>query len=58
MCTGLGGFIGPNVLGYLKDQTGGYEAGMFSLSAGLVGSIIILLVLGKVMSARQARLTV
>ncbi len=56
MCTGLGGFIGPNVLGYLKDTTGGYEAGMFSLSAGLVGSIIILLVLGKVMAARNARL--
>lgn len=55
MCTGLGGFIGPNVLGYLKDTTGGYEAGMFSLSAGLVGSIIILLVLGKVMANKQAR---
>ena len=58
MCTGLGGFIGPNVLGYLKDQTGGYEAGMFTLSAGLVGSIVILLVLGKVMAKREIRATV
>ena len=56
MCTGLGGFIGPNVLGYLKDRTGGYEAGMYTLSAGLVCSIILLLVLGRVMTARQARL--
>jgi len=56
MCTGLGGFLGPNILGMLKDSTGGYAAGMFTLSAGLVGSIIILLVLGKVMAARNARL--
>ena len=56
MCTGLGGFIGPNVLGFLKDRTGGYEAGMYSLSAGLVCSIILLLVLGRVMAARDTRL--
>src|SRR4029077_8663275 len=31
MCTGLGGFLGPNILGMLKDRTGGYEAGMFTL---------------------------
>jgi len=54
MCTGLGGFIGPNVLGFLKDRTGGYEAGMFSLAGGLVCSIFFLLVLGRVMSARRA----
>lgn len=56
MCTGLGGFIGPNVLGFLKDRTGGYEAGMFTLSAGLVCSIILLLVLGRLMATRMARL--
>ena len=38
------------ILGMLKDSTGGYAAGMFTLSAGLVCSIIILLVLGKVMA--------
>jgi len=52
MCTGLGGFLGPNILGLLKDRTGGYEAGMFALSAGLVCSIILLFVLKRVMAAR------
>jgi ACS family tartrate transporter-like MFS transporter len=56
MCTGAGGFIGPNVLGFLKDKTGGYEAGMYTLAAGLVCSIILLLVLNRVMSARMTRL--
>jgi len=56
MCTGAGGFIGPNVLGFLKDRTGGYEAGMFTLAGGLVCSIILLLVLGRVIAARQARM--
>ena len=55
MCTGLGGFLGPNILGMLKDSTGGYAAGMFTLSAGLVCSIVILLVLGKVMAARNGK---
>jgi ACS family tartrate transporter-like MFS transporter len=58
MSTGLGGFIGPNVLGMLKDRTGGYAAGMFTLAAGLIFSIIILFVLGKVMATRQARIAV
>jgi ACS family tartrate transporter-like MFS transporter len=53
MCTGLGGFIGPNVLGFLADRTGGYAAGMYTLAAGLVCSIILLLVLGRVIAARR-----
>jgi len=53
MCTGAGGFIGPNVLGFLKDRTGGYEAGMFTLAGGLVCSIILLMVLGRVIAARR-----
>jgi len=44
--------LGPNILGLLKDRTGGYEAGMFALSAGLVCSIILLFVLKRVMAAR------
>jgi len=53
MCTGAGGFIGPNVLGFLKDRTGGYEAGMFTLAGGLVCSIVLLMVLGRVIAARR-----
>ncbi len=53
MCTGAGGFIGPNVIGLLKQQTGGYAAGMLALSGGLVLSVVILVLLGKVMAARS-----
>ena len=53
LVTGAGGFIGPNVIGLLKQETGGYAAGMLALSAGLVLSVLILLLLGKVMAARR-----
>ena len=53
MCTGLGGSIGPYILGLLKDKTGGYAAGMFTLAGGLVCSIALLLVLGRVIAARR-----
>jgi len=53
MCTGAGGFIGPNVVGLLKQQTGGYAAGMLALSAGLVISVALLLLLGRVMAVRR-----
>jgi ACS family tartrate transporter-like MFS transporter len=52
MCTGLGGFLGPNIIGLLKQGTGGYAAGMFALAGGLVVSVVILLLLGRVMAAR------
>jgi len=55
MCTGLGGFLGPNILGVLKDRTGGYEAGLFALAGGVVCSIILLFVLQRVMTAKLAR---
>ena len=53
MCTGAGGFIGPNVVGLLKQATGGYAAGMLTLSAGVVISVVFLLLLGRVMAARR-----
>jgi len=56
MCTGLGGFLGPNIVGLLKQGTGGYAAGMLALSACLVISVIILLVVGRVIAARRTAL--
>ena len=53
MCTGAGGFIGPNVVGLLKQPTGGYAAGMLALSAGLVISVALLLLFGRVMAVRR-----
>jgi ACS family tartrate transporter-like MFS transporter len=54
MCTGLGGFLGPNIIGLLRQGTGGYTAGMFALAGGLVVSVVILLLLGRVIAARTA----
>ena len=53
MCTGLGGFLGPNIVGLLKQGTGGYAAGMLALAACLVISVIILLLVGRVIAARR-----
>ncbi|MBU2704270.1 nitrate/nitrite transporter NarK, partial [Sporomusaceae bacterium BoRhaA] len=39
----LGGFVGPYVLGWLKDHTGTYEAGLYFLAAcALVSAAITL----------------
>jgi ACS family tartrate transporter-like MFS transporter len=39
----LGGFVGPYVVGYLKDRTGSYFAGILYLSASaLVASMLVL----------------
>ena len=48
--------LGPNIVGLLKQSTGGYAGGMLALAGGLVGSVIILLVLGRVMAARESRM--
>ncbi len=53
MCTGLGGFLGPNIVGLLKQGTGGYAAGMLALAAFLVISVVILLLVGRVIAARS-----
>ena len=53
LSTGLGGFIGPNVIGQLKQWTGGYTAGMFALAGGLVLAVILVLALGRVIALRQ-----
>lgn len=45
--TGLGGFLGPTVVGLLKQQTGDYAAGMAALALGLTLSATILLIMGQ-----------
>jgi ACS family tartrate transporter-like MFS transporter len=45
--TGLGGFLGPVVVGLLKQQTGDYAAGMAALALGLALSATILLIMGQ-----------
>jgi ACS family tartrate transporter-like MFS transporter len=43
--TGLGGFIGPVVVGMLKQQTGGYASGMVALATGLVLSAALVILM-------------
>jgi ACS family tartrate transporter-like MFS transporter len=50
--TGLGGFLGPTVVGKLKEQTGDYAAAMAAMAAAQVVAAAIMLVLGRAMAAR------
>ncbi len=39
----LSGFFGPYAMGYIKDQTGSYAGGLWTLAAaGLIGMVIVL----------------
>ena len=46
----LGGFVGPTVMGWFKQETGSYSSGMAVLSAALVVSAIVILMLGRYLS--------
>jgi ACS family tartrate transporter-like MFS transporter len=50
--TGLGGFLGPTVVGKLKEQTGDYSAAMVAMATALVVASVIVLVLGRAIAAR------
>jgi ACS family tartrate transporter-like MFS transporter len=42
--TGMGGLLGPSIMGYLKEHTGGYDSGMAVIALGLfVSSGVVLL---------------
>jgi ACS family tartrate transporter-like MFS transporter len=43
----LGGFLGPYLMGWLKDRTGGYSAGMAALAAGMVVTAAIVLTVSR-----------
>lgn len=49
----LGGFAGPFIIGWLKDATGGFRAGLLSVAATLVFSAALVLLLAYV-RGRQA----
>ncbi len=46
----LGGFVAPAIIGALKEQTGGYAAGLIALHLALLVSCAILLALNRSMS--------
>ena len=43
----FGGFVGPVMVGWLKDYTGGYDAGMFGMTALLVVAMVATLALKR-----------
>ena len=50
----LGGFVGPTIIGVLKDATGNYAASMAALAIMLVFTAAIVLTLGRGMAPRCA----
>jgi ACS family tartrate transporter-like MFS transporter len=50
---GLGGLLGPVLVGRLKEQTGDYSAAMVAMAAALVVGAVIVLALGRRMAARR-----
>ena len=50
----LGGFVGPSIMGFLRDATGGYGGGLLVLSGALVLEAILVLSL-RLEPARPAR---
>jgi len=45
-CGNLGGWIGPSVVGIVKDKTGEYRYGLWYLAASVIVSAIIIVSLG------------
>jgi len=52
----LGGFVGPNVIGVLKEATGGYGPGMTALALGLILSAAVVVAMGRAIKSRPALL--
>jgi len=50
----LGGFVGPSIMGWLRDATGGYGGGLLVLSGALILEAILVLSL-RLEPARPAR---
>jgi ACS family tartrate transporter-like MFS transporter len=48
----IGGFVGPTVIGIVKDRTGGYSAAMLLLAAALVAAALMLVAFGRAWGPR------
>jgi MFS transporter, ACS family, tartrate transporter len=48
--TGAGGFVGPSLIGYLKEATGTYNSSMLVLAVSLIATCIIVLALARNLS--------
>jgi len=53
----LGGFVGPNVVGVLREATGSYGPGMITLAAALAVSALAVVALGRTIRSRGPELS-
>ena len=51
----LGGFVGPTLIGVIKQATGNYAAAMLVQSAGLVVATTIILMVGRTIASREVQ---
>jgi MFS transporter, ACS family, tartrate transporter len=51
----LGGFVGPNVIGVLKEETGSYGPGMGAIALALVLSAALVLAMGRAIKSRSSK---
>ena len=51
----LGGFIGPYVIGVIKDQTGSFTLGIVATSIPLILSVIAAVILAKRLAPARTR---
>ena len=47
--TSLGGFVGPYLVGVLRDQTGSYALAMAVLAFGLLLSALVIIAVGRIL---------
>ena len=52
----FGGFLGPTVIGMIKQRTGEYSDAMVALAIVLTASAVIVLVLGLAMAPRKVQI--
>jgi ACS family tartrate transporter-like MFS transporter len=50
----LGGFVGPYAVGWIKDSTGSFTAGLALLAASLAAAAVIALLVGRQFRAVSA----
>ncbi len=49
----LGGFLGPWIVGFVKDRTAGYAGGFLALAAALIGAALIVLAIRERVGPRE-----
>lgn len=51
----LGGFVGPSMIGWIKDMTGSFAGGLYFVAALLVISAVVTLILARSASRTEAK---